>query len=162
MVEKNPNILLIKEFHSPFDDLLRVFSNRSLLHYTDLNFCNSFPNEYVESWISDADRISFAGFTNTQFVGFVSAHLVRKHLTASITIVVLEEFQHTGYAKQLLTYIVAYLQKQGIARIEAQICTENTISVALFEGLGFECEGILHKNFLIDGELRDSYMYALY
>lgn len=156
------NILSIKEFRSLFEELLHVFSNRSLLHYTDLEFCDTFPNDYLTSWFSDSDRISFVGYSKADFVGFVSAHLVRKHLTASITIVVLKQFQHNGYAEQLLRHMVDYLQKHGIARIEAQICTENTISVALFEGLGFECEGILHKNFLIDGELRDSYMYALY
>ncbi len=155
-------MLEIKEFHTPFEDLLQIFSNRSLLHYTDLDYCTAITDKSLVAWVTDADRISFAGYENGQFAGFVSAHLVKKHVTASITIVVLEEFQQKGYAKCLLSFVAKKLRQIGMARIEAQICTENLASVSLFEQLGFEREGILHKNFLIDGVLRDSYMYAAF
>ncbi|MCQ2608444.1 MAG: GNAT family N-acetyltransferase [Bacteroidales bacterium] len=155
-------MLEIKEFHTPFEDLLQIFSNRSLLHYTDLDYCTAITDMSLVAWVTDADRMSFAGYENGQFAGFVSAHLVRKHLTASITIVVLEKFQHKGFAKFLLSHIAKILQETGMVRIEAQICTENIASVGLFEQSGFEREGVLHKNFLIDGVLRDSYMYAAF
>ena len=64
--------------------------------------------------------------------------------------------------KELLQTLVSRLFSQGIVRVEAQICTENTNSVQLFESLGFEREGILRKNFLIEGILYDSYMYAMF
>ncbi|MBR4350550.1 MAG: GNAT family N-acetyltransferase [Bacteroidales bacterium] len=151
----------IKEIHEAFADVLKVFSNPLLLHYTDLELCTSLNDKYLQSWIENDDRISFAGYVDGSFVGFVSAHLVKKHLTASITIVILPEFQRRGYAKALLQNILSVLFNKGFARIEAQICTENQDSIRLFESLNFVCEGRLRKNFLIEGKLYDSYMYAL-
>lgn len=152
----------IIEFHSAFDDLLAIFSNKKLLHYTDLDYCESLDNISLQSWVGDKQRISLAGYEDGSFVGFASAHLVPKHVTASVTIVVLEAFQQRGFAKELLQRLVSRLFSQGIVRVEAQICTENTTSVQLFESLGFEREGILRKNFLIEGILYDSYMYAMF
>ena len=153
-------VMQIIEFHSAFDDLLAIFSNKKLLHYTDLDYCESLDDISLQSWVGDKQRISLAGYEDGSFVGFASAHLVPKHVTASVTIVVLEAYQHCGFAKELLQTLVSRLFSQGIVRVEAQICTENTNSVQLFESLGFEREGILRKNFLIDGILYDSYMYA--
>ena len=151
----------IKEFHEAFAGVLKVFSTPLLLHYTDLELCTSLNDKYLQSWVDDVDRISLAGYVDKSFVGFVSAHLVKKHLTASVTIVILPEFQRRGYAKFLLQTISSVLFQKGFARIEAQICTENKDSIQLFESLNFVCEGRLRKNFLIDGKLYDSYMYAL-
>ena len=150
----------IREFHTVFKDLLQVFSNKKLLHYTDLDWCNSIDNKSLIKWVEDSDRISWAAYENETFLGFVSAHLVRKHKTASITIVVLEQFQHQGIAQKLLQSTVIQLFENDFARIEAQICTENKFSQQLFEAVGFTCEGRLRKNFLIDGILYDSFMYA--
>jgi len=150
----------VVEFHNALDDLLTIFSNKKLLHYTDLDYCESLDDSSLQNWVGDERRISLAGYEDDTFVGFASAYLVPKHVTASVTIVVLEEFQRQGFAKEMLQTLVSRLFLQGIVRIEAQICTENTISVRLFESLGFEREGILRKNFLIDGILFDSYMYA--
>ena len=155
-------VMQIVEFHTVFEDLLTIFSNKKLLHYTDLDYCESLDNLSLQNWVGDKQRISFAGYEEGSFVGFASAHLVPKHVTASVTIVVLEAFQHRGFAKKLLQTLVSRLFSQGIVRVEAQICTENTNSVQLFESLGFEREGILRKNFLIEGVLYDSYMYAMF
>lgn len=151
----------IKEFHEVFADVLKVFSNPLLLRYTDLELCTSLNDKYLQSWTEDDDRFSLAGYVDGSFVGFVSAHLVKKHLTASITIVILPEFQRRGYAKVLLQKILSVLFNKSFARIEAQICTENQDSIRLFESLNFVCEGRLRKNFLIEGKIYDSYMYAL-
>ena len=153
-------VMQIIEFHNVFEDLLTIFSNKKLLHYTDLDYCESINDTALTKWVNDVQRISFACYEQDRFVGFASAHLVPKHVTASITIVVLEEFQQRGFAKKLLQTLILHLFSHSIVRIEAQICTENTASIQLFESLGFEQEGILHRNFLIDGILHDSYMYA--
>ena len=150
----------IREFHTVFEDLLHVFSNKTLLHYTDLDWCDSINSQSLIQWVEASDRISWAAYENETFLGFVSAHLVRKHKTASITIVVLEPFQHQGIAKKLLQFAVNQLFENDFVRIEAQICTENKFSLQLFEAVGFTCEGRLRKNFLIDGFLYDSFMYA--
>ena len=150
----------ITEFHTVFPDLLQIFSNKKLLLYTDLDYCNSTDSSYLHNWVEATDRISWNCYEKTDFVGFVSAHLVSKHKTASLTIVVLEHFQQCGYAKKMLQYAVNQLFEKRYVRIEAQICIENRLSIQLFESQGFICEGCLRKNFLIDGVLRDSYMYA--
>ncbi len=148
-------------FNTTFADLLKIFSNRELLHYTDLDFVTSISDQNLQNWLTDTNRISWAGYDNDTFVGFVSAHLVKKHLTASMTIILLEEYQKKGLAKQLFQYAIFELKQKGFVRLESQICTENIDSIKLMESLKFEREGTLKQNFLIDGELKDSYMYAL-
>lgn len=150
----------ITEFHTVFPDLLHIFSDRDLLHFTDLEYCDSVENQWLRQWVESSERISWRAYEQADFVGFVSAYLVEKHKTASITIVVLEQFQHKGYGESMLKYALTCLFAMGYVRIEAQICTENNASVQLFESLDFTCEGRLRKNFLIDGILRDSFLYA--
>lgn len=150
----------IKEFHTVFPELLSVFSNKDLLHYTDLDYCDSVNDMYLQSWVADTERVSLAGYENGSFVGFVSAHLVEKHVTASVTVVVLQEYQQKGYAETMMTALLDMLASKGYIRVEAQICTENKPSLRLFDRMGFSCEGRLRRNFLIDGLLKDSFMYA--
>lgn len=153
-------VMQIQEFNTAFPDLLQVFSNKNLLHYTDLDYCEDLQNSSLNDWVSDSNRLSLAGYEDGEFVGFVSAHLVKKHLTASVTVVILEKFQKQGFAKLLLQELIIRLVSMGYERIEAQVCTENDSSKKTFESLGFECEGVLRNNFMIDNVLRDSFMFA--
>lgn len=157
---KNSSVMEFKEFDKPFVDLLKIFSNKSLLHYTDLDYATSLLDSHFISWVSDVNRLSIAAYNENDFVGFASAHLVMKHVTASVTIVLLKEFQNRGFSKVLMNNLIELLITKGIVRVEAQICTENQASICMIESLGFQREGLLRKNFLIDGILRDSYMYA--
>ncbi len=48
----------------------------------------------------------------------------------------------------------------GITRIQATVITTNERSIKLLERCGFQREGYLKKYELVDGELKDYYMYA--
>lgn len=150
----------ITTIHSLTTDLVPLLRKQSLLHYTNFPLYTNETASTLEAWFSDQNRQTWCLYTNSTFAGFLSAHLVPKHVTASITIVIDEPFQRQGVGTILLQNAISSLQQQGYVRIEAQICTENTASVRLLESQGFEIEGVLRKNFMIDGTLRDSYMLA--
>lgn len=142
-------------------DIVPLLQKKSVLHYTDLPLYSSETASELEAWFSDKNRQTWCLYAGSTLAGFLSAHLVPKHVTASITIVVDDAFQRQRVGTILLQKAIASLQQQGYIRLEGQICTENTASLRLLESQGFEKEGVLRKNFMIDGILRDSYMLAL-
>lgn len=153
----NYNITTIESLTA---DIIPLLQKKSVLHYTDFPLHTSETASELETWFSDQNRKTWCLYTDGIFAGFLSAHLVPKHGTASITIVIDEPFQRQGVGTILLQNAISSLKQQGYVRIEAQICTENTASLRLLESQGFEIEGVLRKNFMIDGILRNSYMLA--
>lgn len=151
----------ITTIHTLTADIVPLLRKHTLLHYTDFPLYTNETASELESWFSDQNRQTWCLYSDAIFAGFLSAHLVPKHVTASISIIIDEAFQRQGVGTILLQYAISSLLQQGYIRIEAQICTENTASVRLLESQGFEIEGVLRKNFMIDGTLRDSYMLAL-
>lgn len=146
--------------HSLTADLIPLLRKESLLYYTDFPLYTAETATNLEVWFLDPKRHTWCLYKESTLAGFVSAHLVPKHTTASITLVVDEPFQRKGIGTVLLQHAISSLQHEGYVRIEAQICTENTASVQLLESQGFKKEGVLYKNFMIGGKLRDSYMLA--
>lgn len=151
----------ITTIHTLTADIVPLLRKHSLLRYTDFSLYTNETASELEAWFSDQNRQTWCLYSDAIFAGFLSAHLVSKHVTASISIIIDEAFQRQGVGTILLQYAISSLLQQGYIRIEAQICTENTASVRLLESQGFEIEGVLRKNFMIDGTLRDSYMLAL-
>lgn len=70
--------------------------------------------------------------------------------------------QGQGYATEALSFLIpALIKDRNILRIEANIMPDNTSSLHLIEGLGFEYEGIARKSFEINGKREDHLRYAL-
>lgn len=142
------------------EDLIALLRDRSLVHYTDFPLYTEEHDSFFQRWFCDINRVTILCREVSVLCGFASAHLVPKHRTASLTVIVAEAYQRQGYAVALMQYLLKKLHDEGYVRAEAQICTENIPSVKLFETLGFQMEGVLRKNFMIDNVLCDSYMYA--
>lgn len=67
-----------------------------------------------------------------------------------------------GYMKEALLPIVSYgFNKLGLHRIEAYIGAENTASLRLLLGLGFQQEGVIRKHYEVNGVPEDSLLFSL-
>lgn len=143
-------------------DLFIIFSNTSNLVYTDVPIAVNISDITAIRTFYFAHRIVFCIQLHAEIIGFVAACCSYKHKTASLTFVLLPEYQHKGYMSYSLFWFQSYLfQQLGIYRIEAQVYVCNYSSIKLIESLGYVREGRLRKNFLIQSVLQDSYMYSL-
>ncbi|HON52833.1 MAG TPA: GNAT family protein [Bacteroidales bacterium] len=144
------------------DSLFCLFSDNELLVYTDVPIIRSIEqNAEIRNYYT-FPRIIFFIKISQYIVGFVSAYCNIKHKTACITCVLQPQFQKQGIMHTTLVWFHNYLVvNYSIVRIEAQVYTEHSDSIAMLESLGYTREGCLRKNFMIQGTLCDSYMYSL-
>jgi [ribosomal protein S5]-alanine N-acetyltransferase len=97
-----------------------------------------------------------------KMMGDISIHPDYKHKYASLGSVLNKQFLHKGIMTEATHPILNHaFHEIKLNRIEAQICTKHIASIKYVEKLGFINEGLLRQNFMIDGKLHDSYMYAL-
>lgn len=67
-----------------------------------------------------------------------------------------------GYAREALQAVIAYcFDRLEMHRIGASIYAFNQRSIRLFEGLGFEREGVLHQYVWKDAAYQDELIYCL-
>lgn len=83
-----------------------------------------------------------------------------KHKRAGLGILVIEESQNKGFAKQaiqmMLNYSTAHLD---LHQLHANISSSNERSIALFEKLGFELAGIKKDWNFSQGSFTDEHLY---
>ena len=67
-----------------------------------------------------------------------------------------------GYAREALQAVIAYcFQELKMNRIGAEVYAINERSIRLFEGLGFQREGVVREAVLKDGAFVDELVYGL-
>lgn len=85
-----------------------------------------------------------------------------KHKRAGIGIVIDHEFQNKGYAKEAITMLIDYAFKHlDLHQLYANIGTNNTKSIALFEKLGFKIAGTKKDWNFSNGSYIDEHLYQL-
>jgi RimJ/RimL family protein N-acetyltransferase len=73
-----------------------------------------------------------------------------------------KQFWGNGYGRETIEAIIAYcFTTLNLNRIGAAIYEFNLRSKHLFEGLGFQQEGVLRQNVLKDGVFKDECLYSL-
>ncbi len=149
--------------------IFMLFSDNNNFKYTDnsllknieeaqkltQNFTADFrQNKSITYLIFDKLTSRICGFI--RFYGFDWYHKF-----ADFSIFFLPVFRKNGYAFEALNFLFSELfLKTDLNRIQAQVYIKNKASIALLEKLDMEREGQLRQNFMIDGILQDSYMYA--
>lgn len=73
-----------------------------------------------------------------------------------------QDFQHHGYAYEALCMGFGIMfEDQKLHRIEADVMPSNLLSIRLLKSLGFEEEGLVRKNILIQNVWEDHLRYSL-
>lgn len=97
----------------------------------------------------------------TQLVGFcwLSDTLDECHL---LNIAVLLEYRRQQIAKKLLQMVIATAKEKQCRRIMLEVRVSNVVAIALYEKMGFQCDGIRKKYYALpDGE-EDAALYSLW
>ena len=71
------------------------------------------------------------------------------------------EHRGNGIGTALLQALIAWAPEHGISRIQAWAWVNNPRSIALYERLGFQREGLCRQAILCDGQLVDVVILAL-
>lgn len=75
---------------------------------------------------------------------------------------ILKEYWGNGIGEELIKYLISWSNSSGIIRkINLRVRTDNTRGIHLYKKLGFSEEGIVKRDFLINGEFYDSLVMGL-
>lgn len=85
-----------------------------------------------------------------------------EHERAEIGYFMNTEYRGKGYMREALEKVIQYgLDEMNLNRIEAFISPDNTPSIALAKGLGFQYEGTLCQHYKFQGKIHESAVYSL-
>lgn len=75
---------------------------------------------------------------------------------------ILKEYWGNGIGKELIKYLISWSKNSGIIRkINLRVRTDNTRGIYLYKKFGFLEEGIVKRDFFINGEFYDSLLMGL-
>ncbi|MPM63115.1 Acetyltransferase YpeA [bioreactor metagenome] len=75
---------------------------------------------------------------------------------------ILKEYWGNGIGEELVKYLINWSKSSGMSRkINLRVRTDNTRGISLYNKLGFLEEGIIKRDFLINGEFYDSLLMGL-
>ena len=162
MLQSN-NITLEKCVKSHLPELHTILSNSQTRKYICVpykeNDCNCLLDYIFEEKQREAFVVKYMG----EIVGYIAAHSFDfTHQFAQLTCFLSSSFQEKGIMSETYNLFLPYIFSiPNLQRVEAQVFVENFPIVSLLEKKSFVREGRLRKNFMIEGKLQDSYLYAL-
>ncbi|MET7850906.1 GNAT family N-acetyltransferase [Streptomyces avermitilis] len=88
-------------------------------------------------------------------LGYPTPLAANSHVRQIQGLVVAEEARGAGVGRALLRAVQEHAGRQGARRISLRVLGHNTPARKLYESEGFEVEGILPEEFLLDGQYVD-------
>ena len=87
----------------------------------------------------------FKGTIDKELVGFVDIEFLGEQSSRINGITIIEEFRGKGFAKELLKYALAFLQKTGNTEIFLLVREDNEIAKKIYSAFNFRFEEYLDK-----------------
>lgn len=96
---------------------------------------------------------------NLNFAGGVRSRT--KHI-GEFGVTVLKEYWNMGIGYELIKYLISWAKESRVIRkINLRVRSDNSIAINLYKKLDFIEEGIIRRDFLIDGVFYDSLLMGL-
>lgn len=115
---------------------------------------------FIESTLSKENALFIVAVVNGKVVGNLSFSGGPRPRTAHVGefgVSVLKEYWGYGIGEELIKYLINWSKSTGLIRkINLKARTDNKRGINLYKKLGFEEEGIVKRDFLINGEFYDS------
>lgn len=150
--------------------LFHIENNESFWEVS--NTLTPFSKDILKQYLANAHqdiyeakqlRLVITDATNNENIGLIDLFDFNpQHQRAGIGILILEKYQHKGYAGDALKLCVHYaFKKLNLHQLYANIISENNISIALFEKMGFQLTGHKKDWLLSNGKYKDVKLYQL-
>jgi ribosomal protein S18 acetylase RimI-like enzyme len=85
-----------------------------------------------------------------------------RHVLELRGLAVLPAYQRRGIGAQLIVAAISAAAGRGVRRLRSRVLATNQVAQGLYASLGFEIEGILREEFLIDGRYVDDVLMAIW
>jgi ribosomal protein S18 acetylase RimI-like enzyme len=85
-----------------------------------------------------------------------------RHVLELQGLAVLPDYRRRGIGRQLIAAAIDTAAGRGVRRLRLRVLATNRGARQLYASLGFEVEGILHEEFLIDGRYVDDVLMAVW
>ena len=100
--------------------------------------------------------------SSQKVIGEIRASNITQYHSAEIGLWIIPECRHKGYASDALQLLLEFIfGRANINRIEAQIASTNTDSIAFFERNGFVHEGILRETAYYNFRYQDTVVMSM-
>ena len=135
----SPRMEEVSEAHALIEDIHDLFAARELFQW------------------------GLAEATTDRVVGTCTlCHLVDGQRRGEVGIALGADHWGRGLAREALARLADFaFDELGLSRLEADVDPRNERSLALFEGLGFQREGLLRERWHLQGEVQDSVLLGL-
>ena len=120
---------------------------------------------FIENVLKEENAVALIAEFNGKIVGNLNFSGGPRQRTAHVGefgISVLKEYWGNGIGEYLIKYLIDWSKTSSIIRkINLRVRTDNKRGIKLYKKLGFSEEGIIKRDFLIDGEFYDSLIMGL-
>lgn len=121
--------------------------------------------EFIENSLDKKNALFIVAEINGKIVGNLSFSGGTRQRTAHVGefgVSVLKEYWGNGIGEELIKCLINWSRSSGIIRkINLRVRTDNKRGIHLYKKLGFLEEGVLKRDFLIDGKFYDSMSMGL-
>ena len=121
---------------------------------------------YIKSVTEDENRLHIIGKINDKIVTVLnvnSPQRVRLKHVGEFGISVSKEHWGKGIGRTMIDYMLKWAYSNPILRkINLKVLQKNERAIELYEKIGFKKEGMMIKDFYLNGEYMDSYFMGLW
>lgn len=121
--------------------------------------------EFIENTLKKNNALSLIAEINGKVVGnlnFMGGPRERTAHSGEFGISVLKEYWGNGIGEALIKYLIDWSKNSGvIKKVNLRTRSDNTRGINLYKKLGFIEEGVITRDFLINGEFFDSLAMGL-
>lgn len=121
--------------------------------------------EFISNALKKENALFIIALINGKLVGnlnFTGGPRERNFHVGEFGISVLKEYWGKGIGEELIAYLIKWSEESKIIRkINLRVRTDNKRGISLYKKLGFLEEGILKRDFLINGKFYDSLLMGL-
>jgi RimJ/RimL family protein N-acetyltransferase len=130
---------------------------------TDVERTVTSERRYLRAVQRHEDAAVYVAVDDGTVVGRLSVardpHPASRHV-ADLGLMVAAEHRRRGIGRALLEACVAWARQSGIAKLELHVFPWNEPAIALYEGFGFEREGLRRSHYIRDGAPVDALLMA--
>lgn len=121
--------------------------------------------EFIKSTLKKDNSLFIIAEVNGRVIGnlnFSGGPRQRNAHVGEFGVSVLKEYWGNGIGEELIRYLVNWSKNSGIIRkINLRVRTDNKTGINLYKKIGFSEEGVLKRDYLINGEFYDSLTMGL-
>jgi len=119
----------------------------------------------IEAMAAAANQLMLCAFVDGNLAGnlsFRGGTRERIRHSGELGISVHREYWGLGIGHELLGELIRWARESGIIRkLNLRVRADNTRAIALYEKIGFQREGVITREFLVNGKFYDTYLMGL-